>query len=385
VIADVVTVGGGIVGCACASELATAGLNVLLLERGPLVAGASGRNQGLLQPQAERRYHAMFQEAVGRYEHLAEEGRIPLRLRETGQILVADADTLADTRRAAARFAEAGLPVDWLEPERLRAAEPSLAPGLAGGFLLAGVRTIDPAAATIALAQAAREAGATVRTFTRVWRLLRQGRRVVGVLTEAGPVAAGAVLVAAGWASGELLATAGVSLPVAGARGWLLRTAPLPWRMRFVLGEAEWHGGKLNQFPTLGDLERRPPGGGSTVAFTLQQARSGHATIGATALSTVHDGPDTSGAAVRDLTVRALRFVPGLAKVPVGQVWSGVRPVTPHGDPLIGPVPGVEGLWVAAGHGGQGVMLAPATGRMLAEYLTAGNAHGAEPFRPVLR
>ena len=382
-IADVVIVGGGIVGCACACELARTGQKVLLLEQGRLVAGASGRNQGLLQPQADRRYQAMFQEAVGRYEDLAEERRVPLSLRETSQLLVADADTLADTRRAAARFAEAGLPVQWLEPERLRAEEPSLASGVAGGFLLPGVRTIDPAAATIALAQAAREAGATIRASTRVWRVLHHERRVVGVLTDAGPVAAGAVLIAAGWASGELLAGAGVPLPVAGARGWLLRTAPLPWRMRFVLGEAEWHGGRPNAFPTLGDLGHGPPG--SAVAFTLQQARSGQATIGATASSTVYDSRDTFGASVRDLTARALRFVPGLATVPVAQVWSGVRPVTPHGDPVIGPVPGVEGLWVAAGHGGLGVMLAPATGRMLAEYLTAGNARGAEPFHPVQR
>jgi glycine/D-amino acid oxidase-like deaminating enzyme len=88
---------------------------------------------------------------------------------------------------------------------------------------------------------------------------------------------------------------------------------------------------------------------------------------------------------VRELSARARRFMPGLSTVPVTRVWSGVRPVTPDGLPLIGSVLGVEGLWVAAGHGGQGVMLAPATGRMLAEYLTAGVARGAEPFRPARR
>ena len=377
--------GGGIVGCACACELATAGLSVLLLERGDLAGGASGRNQGLLQPQADRRYHLMFQEAVGRYEGLATEGRIPLGLRKTGQILVADADTLADTRRTAARYLEAGVRIEWLEPEQLCAAEPSLASGLAGGFLLPGVRTIDPAAATIAFARAAREAGATVRTSTRVWRLLRQDDRVVGVLTASGPVPAGAVLVAAGPASADLLATAGVSLPVAGARGWLLRTAPLSWKVAHALGEAEWYGSGVQPFPTLGDLAGRQLAERIAVAFTLQQAPSGHATIGATSSSTMYDGPDAFPTAVRDLSARALRFMPGLATVPVTRVWSGVRPVTPHGSPLIGPVPGIEGLWVAAGHGGQGVMLAPATGRMLAEYLTLGVARGAETFRPARR
>jgi glycine/D-amino acid oxidase-like deaminating enzyme len=69
--------------------------------------------------------------------------------------------------------------------------------------------------------------------------------------------------------------------------------------------------------------------------------------------------------------------------VPVVATWSGVRPVTPDGHPLIGPVPGLAGLWVAAGHGPMGVMAAPATARMLARHLADGYPDpGAGPFDP---
>jgi glycine/D-amino acid oxidase-like deaminating enzyme len=86
---------------------------------------------------------------------------------------------------------------------------------------------------------------------------------------------------------------------------------------------------------------------------------------------------------VRGLARRARRFVPGLAGVPVVATWSGVRPVTPDGHPLLGPAPGLDGLWVAAGHGPIGVLAAPATARMLADHLAGGRPDpAAAPFDP---
>jgi glycine/D-amino acid oxidase-like deaminating enzyme len=382
---DIVVVGGGIVGCACACELAAAGLHVMLLERRGLAAGASGRNQGLLQPNPDPLYHLLFQEAVRRYERLAQEGGTPLNLRSTPQLVLADEATLPAMKRVAGLFAAAGITVEPLEPDELTIVEPCLAVGLAGGFRLPGVRTLDPTAATVAFAEAGRRAGAVVRTRTEVRMLLRSGDRVIGVLTDLGTVPAAAVLVAAGPDTGKLLATAHVHVPVASARGWLLQTAPLPWKMAHVLGEAEWQNIDIRAFgrlPTMRELAGGVPDTGDIgVAFTLQQAlEGGHATIGATAASAICEGPNGPQAAVHLLAARALQFVPGLAGVSVTRVWSGVRSVTSHGAPVIGKAHGVEGLWIAAGHGSQGVMLAPATARMLTEYLIDGRAHGADVF-----
>jgi len=217
--------------------------------------------------------------------------------------------------------------------------------------------------------------------------LQRDGDRVTGVLAGSGPVRAAAVLVAAGPASGALLAAAHLHLPVTGARGWLLQTAPLPWRMAHILGEADWKGvtpAAFGQPPAIRDLADGSPGaGGTAVAFTMQQTPSGgQATIGASATSVVRDDAGAAQTAIRLVATQAVRFVPSLAAIPVTCTWSGVRPVAPHGTPLIGRLPEVEGLWVAAGHGSQGVMLAPSTGRMMAEYLLGGRASGADAFDP---
>jgi glycine/D-amino acid oxidase-like deaminating enzyme len=115
--------------------------------------------------------------------------------------------------------------------------------------------------------------------------------------------------------------------------------------------------------------------------LTLQQAPAGHATVGASLTASLRDDserPET----VAGLARRALRFVPALAAVPVVACWSGVRPVTPDGYPLIGPVAGLDGLWVAAGHGPEGVLLAPWSARLLADQLDSRPAPDAAGFGP---
>jgi D-hydroxyproline dehydrogenase subunit beta len=385
---DVVVVGGGVIGCACALELASRGVDVLLLERAGLAAGASGRNQGLLLPNPDPLYHPLFREGVAGYRRLAEEGTTPFGLRPTGQLLLAgDEGTLTAAKDHAAALATGGFAMEALGPEELPGLEPSLAPDLAGGFRGDQAWAVDPAAVTLAWAEAARRAGAGLRPHSEAHRLLVRGGRVEGVLTDAGPLAAGAVLLAAGPWTRPLAARAGVDLPVGGARGWLLQTAPLPWTVRHAFEEATWPGpsgiGAQARPPSLAELAAAPagdPAGDEGTAFTLQQAPGGHATVGASLAASLREDPEHPET-VAGLARRALRFVPGLAGVQVVASWSGVRPVTPDGYPLVGPVGGVDGLWVAAGHGPEGVLLAPSTARMVAEHLVGGRpAADAAPF-----
>jgi sarcosine oxidase subunit beta len=385
---DVIVVGGGVIGCACARELAGRGLAVLLLERAELATGASGRNQGLLLPGLEAHGGSLFREAVGGYRRLAAEGGVDFDLRPVGHLLLAgDEATLASAKEQAGTMAAAGFAVEELDPEELVDLEPSLAPDLAGGFRSTDGYALDPAAATLAWAEDARRAGAELRTWTAVRRLRLEGGRVTGVHTDGGPLAAGAVVVAAGPWTRALAAAAGVELPVSGARGWLLQTAPLPWRVAHAFQEATWPDeaevGAEAGPPTVAELAADPaPAGDEGTAFTLQQRPTGAAVVGASLAASLREDPEHPET-VRGLARRALRFVPELAGVPVVASWSGVRPITPDGDPLIGPVPGLPGLWVAAGHGPVGVVLAPSTGRMLADHLTGGRpAADAAPFDP---
>jgi glycine oxidase len=298
VTSDVVVVGGGIVGCACALALADRGLEVVVLERAGLVAAASGRNRGLLLPHPDPVADGQYREGVAGYRRLAEEAAIPFGPRPTGLLAVAADETgLAELERLAGTLGGLGHAVELLDPAMLAKLEPCLAPDLAGGLRYHEAWEVDPTAATLAFAAAARRAGAVFRTHQQAHRLLVDGDRVTGVAVDGGPLAAGAVV-------------------------------------------------------------------GASLATSLREDS---------------EHPET----VRGLARRARRFVPGLAGVPVVATWSGVRPVTPDGRPLVGPAPGLGGLWVAAGHGPIGVLAAPATARMLADHLMDGHADpAAAPFDP---
>jgi glycine/D-amino acid oxidase-like deaminating enzyme len=384
---DVVVVGGGIVGCACALALADRGLEVVVLERAGLAAGASGRNRGLLLPHPDPVAAGQYREGVAGYRRLAEEAVIPFGPRPTGLLAVAADETgLAELERLAGTLGGLGHAVDLLNPAMLAKLEPCLAPDLAGGLRYHEAWEVDPTAATLAFAAAARRAGAVFRTHQQAHRLLVDGDRVTGVAVDGGALAAGAVVLATGPWTRPLAAWAGVDLPVGGARGWLLQTAPLPWTIGHALMDAGWAAPEDPLFPgrapTVEELAGEPPDPEASTAFALQQGPGGHAVVGAslaTSLREDSEHPET----VRGLARRARRFVPGLAGIPVVATWSGVRPVTPDRRPLVGPVPSLGRLWVAAGHGPIGVLAAPATARMLADHLMDGHADpAAAPFDP---
>jgi glycine/D-amino acid oxidase-like deaminating enzyme len=383
---DVIVVGGGIVGCACALALADRGLEVLVLERAGLAAGASGRNRGLLIPHPDPVADGLYREGVAGYRRLAEQATIPFGPRPTALLAVAADDAgLAQIQRLAEQLSGLGHAVELLEAGMLANLEPCLAPDLAGGIRHEGWE-VDPTAATLALAAAARRAGAVFRTHQQAHRLLLGGDRVTGVAVDGGPLAAGAVVLATGPWTRPLAAWAGIDLPVGGARGWLLQTAPLPWTVGHALMDAGWAAPEDPAFPgrtpTVAELAGGQPDPQAWTAFALQQGPGGHAVVGASLAASLREDGEHPGT-VRGLARRARRFVPGLAGVPVVATWSGVRPVTPDGHPLVGPVPGLDGLWVAAGHGPIGVLAAPATARMLADHLAGGRPDpAAAPFDP---
>jgi len=387
---DVIVIGGGVAGCACAARLAERGLRVRLLERGPLASGASGRNQGGLLPSPEPACGQIFPEGIDYYRQLAGEGRIDFQLRRHGYLLVAEAP--AELARAAEHgraLAGLGFPASTVDSDRLRELAPGLAPGLAGGVVVDGAYALHPVLAVAALADRARQAGAQISTGVLVRGLQSSGGRVSGVVTDGGPLPAGAVVLAAGPWSRSLALQAGSDAPVSGTRGWLVRTAPVPeLPFRHTMMQSTWHGAdglRGHTLPALADYgEPGAAGPTARVIFSLQPLPSGEAVLGSSSSTAISIGPghhEVAGAIART----AVRFAPVLAKVAVRAAWSGVRPMTPDGLPLFGPAPGVAGLWLATGYGIDGLPLAPATARMLARHLVDGHpdpaAAGFDPAR----
>src|SRR5688572_19284415 len=231
---DVAVVGAGIVGCATAAFLAEAGARVRLYERDDVAAAASGRNSGVLQ-------HPLDEALVGLYEgslalYLALGPGFPLAAEPAGTLVVAeDGDLLRpDAQGLAERFPE--LAPEWLEGADLKAAEPALGDGLFACRLATG-RPVPPAAAAQGYAARARAAGAELRIGEPVERVAVRDGRVEGVAAGGGIEPAGAVVVAAGPWTAELVDPTGGWRPVVALWGVNVELR-LPEPPRHVVEEA---------------------------------------------------------------------------------------------------------------------------------------------------
>ena len=240
---DVVVVGGGIIGAACAFELSERGASVMLLEREELAAGASGRNNGLWVTPVDPALLPMAQISLARYLEVADTSPIPFRLDREPIGLVAAAfedEEMQAGEQAHEPYRVAGVRVDRLEAADVLQLEPAIAPQVLGGWLVHHGHRLGPAALTVALALMAAERGATVRHHLPVRALLEDGDRVAGVVTDEGRFDADEVVVAAGPWSSALLDPMGVRLPITGARGWLVRLDPTPGLLGHLVASAGW-------------------------------------------------------------------------------------------------------------------------------------------------
>jgi D-hydroxyproline dehydrogenase subunit beta len=361
---EVAVVGGGIAGATIAFELARRGTSVTLFEQANLAAGASGRNTGTLLHQTEPAVAAMLRVAEACYRELLG-GPVDFGMTARYQLLLARDETgLEATGRRAQRI---DAHAQRLTGDELRAELPALHPEVAGGYALEGAHTVHTEAATRAFAEAARAAGARIRTGVRVGALASGG-----LITDTGPVAADVVVVATGPWLTDLVPDA----PLRAGRGWLMRTSRLPFALPWIVEEDAWPdqevlGRAAEPTPlaevAAGDLDRPV-----ARTFLLCPQPGGDAFIGASLSTSLRDAVEGT-AAPRELAARALEVAPGLARtVGVTRAWSGLRPITPDGLPLVGPT-AVKSVYVHGGHASLGMQAAPATARWLAAHM-----HGEE-------
>jgi glycine/D-amino acid oxidase-like deaminating enzyme len=365
---EVVVVGGGIVGCAAAYELAQRGAKVTLVERSELAAGASGRNHGLLLSPLDPALVPMATETTASYEEIKDVAPLPFRLDPVPiGFLLAAGDT--DEERAAGKeeaeaAARCGVSVEELDRAAMADLEPGLATDLAEGWLLDDARRLDPAALTVSFALMARALGADVRTHETTRALVVSKDRIRGVITDEGPIEADTVIVATGpWAQ-SLLRPIGVSAAVTGARGWLVHVGPPEPVVSRLVGRAGWHVPPSTE-PVPPVLAEELAHGDPAVdaGVLLQPNRDGTLLVGGSRQTVLTPEPEDPSVP-RRLLREAIRLAPPLRAATVLGAWWGVRPVTPDGRPVVGSIG--DGLMVAAGHGSLGVILAGGTARQLA-------------------
>jgi D-hydroxyproline dehydrogenase subunit beta len=379
---DVVVVGGGIVGAACAYELANRGASVTLFERKELAAGASGRNNGLWVTPVDPALLPMARRSLDAYLELVERSPIPFRLdREPiGMVVVAlePADVPIGDREHEPYLA-GGVRIDRLDAKEIRDLEPAITPDVVGGWHVHHGHRLAPAALTVALASLARDHGATVRHHLPVRALLERRHQVVGVVTDEGPVEADEVLVAAGPWTSSLLDPIGIRLPIVSARGWLVRLDAPTGAVRHLVATAGWEEatGRWGAGPV------RAADFGAVEAATstlLHPASDGSLIAGSSRQPAITAAAEDPGVPQR-IVAGAIRVVPAIADASVRSAWWGIRPMTPDERPLVGRL--AEGLSVASGHGSEGVILAAGTGQLVAAQLLGGEPPiDPTPFDP---
>jgi glycine/D-amino acid oxidase-like deaminating enzyme len=353
-----VVVGAGMVGAACAWYAARAGLDVVVVDRGPVAGGTTGAGEGNLLvsdkepgPELElallsaRLWSALAQELGEAVEYEAKGGLV---VASTPEALTALTELAAGQRAA-------GVETVDVPAGQLPDVEPYLAPGLAGGVLYPQDAQVMP---TLAAAHLLRASGARLETDRAVTGVLRgAGGAVRGVRTDRGDLLAPAVVNAAGTWGGEVAALAGVTLPVLPRRGFVLVTEPLPRRVRHKVYAADYVADVASDSAAL------------QTSPVVEATAAGPVLIGA---SRERVGFDRSFSlpVVRELAAGATRLFPFLAHVRAMRTYLGFRPYMPDHLPAVGPDPRVPGLFHACGHEGAGIGLATGTGHLIAQTLT---------------
>ncbi len=343
---DVVVVGGGPIGLACAWRSAQRGLRVIVLERDRVGSGAASVAAGRLAPTTEadfgeeelvRQNLASLRAYPAFVAELEAESGMEVGLLQCGTLSVAlDRDGVEELRRAEGLYERLGLETERLLPSEVRQLEPGIAPGVAAGLHVPGELAVDPRRLVQALASLVQ-----VVEHAEVTGALLDGERIVGVRSRRGEFHAEQVVIAAG----------------AWGAPWLGEAAP---PVRPVKGEVLMLRGAVDV------LSRNLRSVGAQSVYLVPRG-DGRVVVGATSLERGFDASVTAGG-VHELLRDAYRLLPEVAELELVEARASFRPGTPDNRPIVGRG-ALEGLVLATGHYRNGILLTPLTAATVADLL----------------
>ena len=365
---DVVIIGGGVYGASIAYHLSARRVDCALVEMRGLASGPTGRSSAVV-----RVHYSMpeLAELAIRGLEFFSNARDTLGTGDVGFVRVGvlygiGTDLAAAFAASGSVLRDRGFPIETLTPDEMRSIVPGFnLDGIAIGLWEPRSGYADPAGTTAALAERARELGATVRVNSRVVELAVQGGRVAGVTMADGTrIAADTVVVAAGPWTKRLVAQVGFELPLASER--------------HAVSVLDAGGSALTVVPCVwSDLPRdyyaRPDGDDNV----LVAQQSGGTTV---ADPDVYEG-GVSLAETEAVMLRAAPRIPGLESLGIRGGWASLYDVSPDRLHIIDEIPGVDGLYCVAGTSGTGFKLAPAIGEEVARMVTTGTSDLLRPFR----
>lgn len=346
---DVIVVGGGAIGCSTAYFLRSEGLKVALVDKGEVGKEASWASAGIIGPGSLPEGEPWFLQATNLSKQLYDELNLTL-FEQTGvwigyggqgTMILALSEKEADAAKIQAKQEIAGgLPVEILKGTEARQCESMLPDNLMAAILYPQSRFLDARNYTATIAKAAQGEGVTIRQGWPVTGMVWQGKQVVGVRSGPNQLLADWVINAAGTWAGHL--DLKLTAPIIPDHGQIMSLQGPSTGLRHTLFRCNSYG-------------------------YITPRIDGRMVVGATH-EEIGFRKKLTASGLRYLVNIVQRVLPGLMDQPMIDIWSGLRPMTPDGLPIVGPDPRVKGgyLW-AAGHSSSGMMQAPATAKVLTD------------------
>ncbi len=354
--ADTVVIGGGVVGCSIAYQLAKSGQrNVVIVEKSQVASGASGRCPGGFRHQwATEADIRLMTASITMLTGLREDLDSPqdLEIRQYGYLLLAETeDEMEQFRKNVALQRSLGIPVEMLNPQQVTEVAPGLnTDDILGATFCRWDGRASPYLITHAYAAAAKRLGVEINVGTTVTGLRTDGEKIAAVITDHGVIETRQVVCVAGTASRRIAQMVGADVPITPARRQMLIPAAI----------------KQPIWPAI--LSHH-------VVF-FQTPRGDAVYAGGSSGPEDMTESDANTRAPYLSTIQAMsRLMPRYNPVKVVRLWAGTYDMSPDAHPIVGPLPGVEGFYMAAGFSGHGFMMAPVVGKVMAEMLI-----GQQPF-----
>jgi glycine/D-amino acid oxidase-like deaminating enzyme len=369
--ADIVIIGGGVIGTSIAYYLSKQGIKPILLEKDDLASGSSGACDIdiILQSKNPGIHLQLAMESAKMYETLSDELDFDIEYKTTGgMILIENEEQLKVMKDFVKRQKAIGLNVELLDLKEASKIQPGLSPHLVGSTYSPQDAHVNPIRLCHAFAKATKRLDAEVYLNTRVSDIRLEKGKVKSVITNKGEIQTKTIINATGVYAPMIGEMVGISLPIKPRRGQIIVTEPVPKMVMADVLCAKYIVAKYNPKILEGSDNPETRLG---VGLSLSQTHDGQILIGATR-EFVGYNRSTTHEALRAILKNATRLVPALKSIHAIRSFAGLRPYTPDGLPLLGQVEGIQGFIMAAGHEGDGIALSPVTGKIISELVVTG-------------
>ncbi len=367
---EILIIGAGVIGSSIAYYLSRRGKKVLVVEKSEPASGTSGACDGFIITQTKSPGIGLqlARKSLHLLDSLCSELEDNLEYKKTGSLVIIEtAEEWKFMESWVSQHCQEGENIFLLPPEELFRREPELNPHyVIGASYCPSDGQINPLNLNFALLREARKQGAEVCLYTEVLGFRFRGDKIVSAVTNRGEMEPEIVVNAAGVWAAEIALKAGIKLPIIPRRGQVLVSEPIAPIIHHPMVSARYLTVKFIP-PPQGEKEELGLG------FVLEQTVRGNLLLGSTR-EFVSFSRETTPTGILAIATKAMKIVPKLAGVNIIRTFAGLRPFTPDGLPILGKMPGFSNFYIAAGHEGDGITLAPVTGKIMAELILEGTS-----------